>query len=599
MLNPTKSSMPVLWWVKSALILCMLLFGGFYTLPSFLGNSADWPKNPDGTYVNWVHGFAESFLPASRINLGLDLKGGLSLTLNVEVEKAVEETLARSIERAREVAATDGIKTGAFKVNDDLSVTAQIEDPTKAAQFQKRIQEQTSLLLFEKLEGNELHFQTNKMLVSDFEKQVMRQAINTIRNRIDQFGVAEPNVFQAGTTRVVVELPGMTDIERAKQLLGNTAQLDFRLVSNKATVEEMSALLAEARKTLALPKDDVQSSTVEKMSQWLRENKKIPQGTTILLHREYGTGEHLGKIISTSPYLVDSHPRLTGELLEDAQAVQSVENFVPQYVVTLKFKPQGAKVFGDLTTEAVKPENAPNNQIAIVLDGNVRSAPSVSKPILGGNAQITMGRGGNLEVQVKEAQDLALVLRAGALPAVVKVVEERQIGPSEGAQNIRAGIISTIIAAILVVLLMVFIYGLAGVVANVAMLFNVLLILAFMALFGATLTLHGIAGIVLTMAIAVDGNVVINERIREEIRSGMSQKQAFYRGYDNSFKTLIDAHVTSAVAGIVLVMFGNPAVKGFAVTLLCGIVCTLFTSYYVTEVIGQWLIEKTNFKRFG
>lgn len=599
MLNPGKSSMPVLWWVKSALILCMLLFGGFYTLPSFLGSPSDWGKNPDGTYVKWEHRFAESFLPISRINLGLDLKGGLSLTLNVEVEKAVEETLARSVERAREVALTDGIKTGAFKVNRDLSVTAQIEDPAKAAQFQKRVQEQTTLLLFEKQNGNELHFQPNKMLVEDFEKQVMHQAINTIRNRIDQFGVAEPNVFQAGTTRVIVELPGMTDIERAKQLLGNTAQLDFRLVSNKVTAEDMGSFLAEARNTLSLPKDDVQASTIDKMSQWLRDNKKIPQGTTILLHREYGSGERLGKIVATTPYLVDSHPRLTGEMLEDAQAIQSVENFVPQYVVTLKFKPQGGKIFGDLTTDAVKPENAPNNQIAIVLDGNIQSAPSVSKPILGGSAQITMGRSGNMEVQMKESQDLALVLRAGALPAVVKVVEERQIGPSEGAQNIRAGVISTVIAATLVVLLMVFIYGLAGVVANVAMLFNVLLILAFMALFGATLTLHGIAGIVLTMAIAVDGNVVINERIREEIRSGMSQKQAFYRGYDTSFKTLIDAHVTSAVAGIVLVMFGNPAVKGFAVTLLCGIVCTLFTSYYVTEVIGQWLIEKTNFKRFG
>jgi protein-export membrane protein SecD len=201
--------------------------------------------------------------------------------------------------------------------------------------------------------------------------------------------------------------------------------------------------------------------------------------------------------------------------------------------------------------------------------------------------------------QMKQAQDLALVLRAGALPASVKVVEERQIGPTEGAQNIHAGVISTIVAAVLVVVVMLFIYGLSGLVANVAMVFNVLLILAFMALFGATLTLPGIAGIVLTMAIAVDGNVVINERIREEIRSGFNQKQAFYKGYTTSFRTLIDAHITSAVAGIVLMIYGNPTVKGFAVTLLCGIVCTLFTSYYVTEVIGQWLVERTKIKRFG
>jgi protein-export membrane protein SecD len=200
---------------------------------------------------------------------------------------------------------------------------------------------------------------------------------------------------------------------------------------------------------------------------------------------------------------------------------------------------------------------------------------------------------------MKQAQDLALVLRTGALPASVQIVEERQVGPSEGEQNIRAGIISTVVAAVLVALVMFFIYGFSGFVANIAMIFNILLILAFMALLGATLTLPGIAGIVLTLSIAVDGNVIINERIREEIRSGLHQRQAFYKGYATSFRTLVDAHFTSAVAGLVLLLYGNPTVRGFAVTLLCGIFCTLFTSYYVTEVIGQWLVERTKIKRFG
>lgn len=592
-----KSSLPILWWTKCIFIVVSILFALFYCAPTFLGNPSHWAKNEDGSYKNWYHNLAQSVLPSSRINLGLDLKGGLSLTLNVEIHNAVKESIARSMVRAKETLREKGIKTNNFTINEDYSVSAIVEDESKVKDFQNAILEQTTLLLFDHNSKNQLFFQANTKLIESFEKQIMQQAINTIRNRIDQFGVAEPNIFQAANTRIIVELPGLTDIEHAKQLLGNTAQLDFRMVLNKVPQSSLNGLLAEARTALKLS-DDTSPSTINILSQWLRDNNKIPQNSTILLHRVLGQGDNSGKITNTIPYLVESNATLTGDMIEDAQAGQSTENYVPEYVVSLKFKPQGSKLFGDLTTNAAKPENPPH-EIAIVLDGNVQSAPRVNHPILGGNARITMGRSSNLELQMRDAQDLALVLRAGALPADVKVVEERQIGPSEGAQNIQAGILSTIISAILVVVLMLIIYGISGIVANIAMLLNVLLILAFMALFGATLTLPGIAGIVLTMAIAVDGNVVINERIREEIRSGLSQKQAFYKGYTTSFRTLIDAHFTSAVAGLLLVIYGNPTVKGFAITLLCGIVCTLFTSYYVTQVIGQWLIEKTNLKRFG
>ncbi len=590
--------MPILWWTKCCFILVAILFGLVYTLPTFLGNPNLWLKNPDGSYQQTVHKIASQLLPSSRINLGLDLKGGLSLTLNVELNAAVKDSLSRAVSRAKELLAQNGVKTGSFQINDDFSVVAQMEDSSKINDFQKGILEQTTLLLFSHKEGNKLFFQANNTLIQSFQKQVMQQAINTIRNRIDQFGVAEPNVFQAGDSRVIVELPGLTDADHAKQLLGNTAKLDFRLVLNAIPTEQLSTLLVQARGNLKILPDDNSPATLNTMSQWLRDNNKIPQNSTVLLHRVFGQGQQKDTVVHATPYLLELHPTLTGEMIEDAQAGQSTQNYVPQYVVSLKFKPQGAKLFGDLTTTAFKPENAPH-QIAIVLDDNVQSAPQVNEPILSGNAQITMGRSSQLDAQMQETQDLALVLRAGALPATVKVIEERQIGPSEGAQNIQAGLVSTLIAAILVVVLMMAVYGLSGVVANIAMLLNILLILAFMALFGATLTLPGIAGIVLTMAIAVDGNVVINERIREEIRSGLNQKQAFYRGYTTSFRTLIDAHITSAVAGLVLMIYGNPTVKGFAITLLCGIICTLFTSYYVTQVIGQWLIEKTNLKRFG
>lgn len=593
-----KSSMPPLWWIKSVIILCALIFGIVYTIPTFLGNPTEWQRDSKGAPLHWYHSLAENVLPADRVNLGLDLKGGLSLTLNVEVEKAVQDSILRAINRAKDTLAAEGVQTGPAVVNSDFSASVPMSDVSKAQLLQKRINEQTLLLLFHKSENNILHFQVNKSYLLDFEKQLMQQAINTIRNRIDQFGVAEPNIFQAGNTRIVVELPGMSDTERAKQLLGNTAQLDFRMVLNSVPREELLPLLAEARKALSVPQDDNQPEVIAKLSQWLRDKGKLPKDATILLHRVTSQGSGAVKTLNTVPYLVEAVPKLTGDLIDNAQAVQSSENYIPQYVVSLSFKPQGSKLFGELTTKAFAKENAPH-QVAIVLDGDVQSAPVVNTPITTGNAQITMGSGSNMVNQMKQSQDLALVLRAGALPASVKVVEERQIGPSEGEQNIHAGFVSTVIAGVLVVVVMLVIYGMSGFVANIAMLFNVLLILAFMALFGATLTLPGIAGIVLTMAIAVDGNVVINERIREELRSGVNQKQAFYKGYNTSFRTLIDAHITSAVAGVVLLIYGNPTVKGFAVTLLCGIVCTLFTSYYVTEVIGQWLVERTKVKRFA
>lgn len=575
-------SLPFLWWFKFSFTICALLFGLCYTIPTFF------PK------------ILTSFLPENKINLGLDLKGGLSLSLDVEVNKAVQESIARSLAAAKESAQDAGMDIGKFTVNDNFSATVEVKNSENVPIFQKKVLEQTLLLLFGKYEQGKIYFEPNKKIIGDFQTQIMRQAVNTIRNRIDQFGVAEPNIFQSGNHRIVVELPGMTDIERAKQLLGNTAQLDFRLVSNQFSNEALNEFITQAKTLLNIDNNDHQPESYIKISQWLRDKNKIPQNFTILVQKIYGSDPtNLGEVVAVIPFLVELHPKLTGDKIEDAQAGQSTENYVPTYIVSLKFKPIGAKLFGDLTTEVSKAEYK-THQIAIVLDGNVQSAPSVNNgPILGGNAQITMGGGRLGDKQLREAQDLALVLRAGALPATIKVVEERQIGPTEGAQNIRSGIISTAIAAVIVVLLMLFIYGVSGIVANVAMFLNILLILAFMALVGATLTLPGIAGIVLTMAIAVDGNVVINERIREEIRSGLTQKQAFYKGYRTSFRTLIDAHITSAVAGIVLVIFGNPTVKGFAVTLLCGIICTLFTSYYVTEVIGEWLIEKTQIKRFG
>ncbi|MEN9528818.1 MAG: protein translocase subunit SecD [Pseudomonadota bacterium] len=596
--------LPLLWWVKFFLTMCALVFSIAFTIPTFLGDPAQWKREAPvaeetlGKPVAWYHRAAESFLPSSRISLGLDLKGGLHLVLEVDVEKSIRDSIQRAMNRTRDLTERDGIKFQSVNVGDDYKTTIELTDATKVEAVKKAVSEQTSLIQFEKADAAKLLFVANPAEVSRYGGELLQQAINTIRNRIDQFGVAEPNIFRQGDRRIVVQMPGLQDPARAKQLIGNTAQLDFRLVSNELRLDQIEKVVEEGRAALNIPKEETKPEAIQKISQWARDNGKISKNVTIILKRDVESQADSTATGGALPYLVEASAKLTGDMIDTAFETVDQSGPVPQYAVSLNFNPQGSKVFGDLTKQAIEPQNAPH-QIAIILDENITSAPEVKGAILGGRAQITMGRSQNIDQQRKDAQDLALVLRAGALPASVKIVEERQVGPSEGEENIKAGVVSSTVAGVLVVVFMLFFYGVSGLVANLAMLLNAVLILAFLAAFGATLTLPGIAGIVLTMAVAVDGNVIINERIREEMRNGLTAKQAFYKGYNQSFETLVDAHVTSAVAGIVLLIYGNPAVKGFAITLLAGIISTLFSSYYVTEVIGQWLIEKTRIRRFS
>lgn len=599
------SDLPLLWWLKLFMTLCATAFAVLYTVPSLLGDPANWQRQPPvgeetvGRPVEWYHRFAEDYLPSSRVSLGLDLKGGLHLVLEVDVEKSIKDSIQRAMNRARDLAMADAIQTQPASVSDNFETLIEITDAGKVDALKKIVSEQTTLIRYDGNADRQVKFVPNDSEVERYTGELLQQAINTIRNRIDQFGVAEPNIFRQGDRRVVVQMPGLQDPERAKQLIGNTAQLDFRLVSSELRQDQLEKLLEEGRTALSLATDDTKPESIQKISQWARDGGKISKAVTIMLEREMVSEAGVSKLQSATPYLVEASAKLTGDMIESANETMDQGTLGPaRYAVSLNFNPQGTRAFGDLTKQAREPQNAPH-RIAIILDENITSAPVVNEPILGGRAQITLGNTFDGEQQRKDAQDLALVLRAGALPASVKIIEERQVGPSEGEENIKAGVLSSAVAGGLVVGFMFFFYGLSGLVANLAMVLNAVLVFAFLAAFGATLTLPGIAGIVLTMAVAVDGNVVINERIREEIRSGLNPKQAFYRGYSHSFSTLVDANVTSAVAGIVLLIYGNPAVKGFAITLLAGIMSTLFTSYYVTEVIGQWLLEKFNTRRFS
>ncbi len=382
-----------------------------------------------------------------------------------------------------------------------------------------------------------LKVDTSKIPPKDREDAVER-ALEVIRNRIDEFGVKEPSIARQGLDEIVLQLPGVTDRKRALNIIGRTAQLEFKLVVDNPELLRM-----------ALAGED------------------IPPEYQVLYDEE-------GR-----PYLLERKALLTGEAVKKAYV--SFDQF-NQPVVSLELTPEGAKEFARITGENV------GRDLAIVLDGKVQSAPVIRERISGGRAMIS-GR-----FTPQSAQDLALILRVGALPAPMKVVEERTVGPLLGQDSIRRGIKSALIGALLVFAFMIFYYRLSGLIADLALLFNVIIILGGLGLFKATLTLPGIAGIILTLGMAVDANVLINERIKEELRAGSPLRTAIRAGYDKAFLTIVDSNLTTLIAALMLFQFGTGPIKGFAVTLSIGILASMFTSIVFTRLIFEILLEVTN-----
>ncbi|HAJ56895.1 MAG TPA: protein translocase subunit SecDF [Candidatus Omnitrophica bacterium] len=370
----------------------------------------------------------------------------------------------------------------------------------------------------------------------------VERALEIIRNRIDQFGVKEPLVQIQGEDQIVVQLPGLTDRTRALDLIGRTALLEFKLVSGD------TKLIADA----------------------LAGN--VPEGYEL-------------KEVEKEKVLLFQAAELTGDYLETAD-VQFDQSSFGQPVVSMKLKGEGIKKFSELT------KNNVGNRLAIVLDGRVYSAPRINEPIPSGEAVIT-GR-----FTPDEAKDLAIVLRSGALPAPLVVEEERTVGPLLGQDSIRKGVAACVVGLSLVFLFMVYYYGAVGFVANIALIFNILLILAGMGLFHGTLTLPGIAGIILTIGMAVDANVLINERMRDELKTGKTIRAAVANGYDKAFSAIFDSNVTTLIAAFFLFQFGTGPIRGFAVTLTIGLLASMFTSIVVTRVIFDFLLSKNKLKSF-
>ena len=496
----------------------------------------------------------ESTFPSEKISLGLDLQGGMHLLLEVDTEKHLSNTVDRIVSDLKDLLFKEQIPFDQIERVGSDRLRVEILNPAYKDKFSQVLEDRLpnlEKLKYDEKEGIATYTLGLKSEDKDYLKRfAVDQGLETIRNRIDEFGVSEPTVQKQSEDRILIQLPGIKDPKRAIDLIGKTALLEFKIVNDEYEIN--TALKGE-----------------------------IPPDCEILYSKreDKETGE-----TTKNPYLLKKRTLLTGEHLVSARV--SFNQFNEPYVA-IAFDSLGAKQFERITGENVK------KRLAIILDNNVYSAPVIRDRISGGRASIEGG------FTTEKARDLAIVLRAGSLPAPVKILEQRTVGPSMGQDSIRQGIKSIIIGGAAVVTFMLIYYLLSGVVANVALCLNILIILAALAAFRATLTLPGIAGILLTIGMAVDANVLIFERTREELRMGKTPRAAIDGGYAKALITILDANITTLIAALFLFQFGTGPIKGFAVTLTIGLIASLFTAIICTRVLFDYFLSTRRVKKLS
>jgi preprotein translocase subunit SecD len=499
-------------------------------------------------------------MPDKGIVLGLDLQGGLHLVFEVEGDKAVEITTDRYAATLRNLFEKKKLVADVNRSGLNITVSPSNIETRKVVE-----DNYPSLIPVET--GNRLVYKISDKEARRIKDSAVDQALETIRNRIDQFGVAEPTIVRQGENEIVVQLPGVKDPKRAIELIGKTAQLEFKLVDDTAKV------------AAELPQSILPGEEEGLLKQFA---ERVPEDDEILfekkINRETGAVRKL-------PILLKKQAALTGDLLSEAKV--SIDSRFNEPYVSLSFNAAGAKLFEEVTGANVK------KRLAIILDNAVYSAPVIQEKISGGNAQIT---GSFTDT---EAKDLAIVLRAGALPAPMKMLQNVTVGPSLGRDSIEAGKMAGIIGTIAVVIFMIFYYRLSGIIADFALLLNIILLLGAMASLNATLTLPGIAGIILAIGMAVDSNVLMFERMRDELRTGKTPRAAVDSGYSKAFWTIFDSHITTLITAAVLFQFGTGPIKGFAVTLSLGVSINLFTALIGTKSVFDIINSKRELKELS
>jgi len=557
------------WWVRFSVLLVFVVLSVLVLLPTVMH------FDENGHYPI-----------KSKINLGLDLQGGLYMIMGIDFKKVYRDevkTYARKIEmtlKDQDIAMTPGNLDETDALDPKISLTLAKATDNEAAKA--KIKEFfAGNVRITKDEGAKIEIALSTLIKKQIEEQSVGKSIEVIRNRIDEFGVTEPEILAQGNDRIVVQLPGVRDIERAKELIGKTAKLEFKMVNDTIAPQSMQEWMDKATKAgITYKKGDRFSDYLKKMNEFLKSD--IPEGHELAFEKKVNkaTGEE-----SNIPFVVESIAKITGDDLSDARVQIDQQKNEPY--VSMDFKAAGAKRFEEATGANI------GRRMAVILDGNVYSAPVIQAKIGGGHAQITLGGGINFNKTMSDAKDLALVLRAGALPVQLDFLEQRTVGPNLGKDSIEKTKIASIIGCVLVFVFAILYYKFSGVIAVVTLLLNVLFTIAILVAIDATLTLPGLAGIALTVGMAVDANIIIFEKIRDELRRGLSNYKSYELGFNSALWTVLDAHVTAAAAGICLLNFGSGPIRGFAVTLLIGIVVTVYTAYYVSHLLFELYMDKT------
>lgn len=534
-------------------------------LPNFV------PEDSTAWYAKYVSKWD------TKVQLGLDLKGGIQMTLGVDLDRALLNESERYARDLKEYLPKENIQFQKIERNvNSTNITAVLSSDEDAKKFKKFIYEKFTYLEVVNSNGNEFTLNIPLERQTDMETQTMAQAVETLRNRLDQFGVAEPSVQSKGKENIIIQLPGLADPVRAREILAQTAQLEFKMVDDQSLSSlELEKMIDAARKELPA------TATDEELNYKIRD--KLPSGTEVAFEK---TTDPTTKETRSIPYLLIMGERISGDLLDDARIAPG-EFGNP--VVSVQFNPQGTAEFDVMTKKNI------GKRLAIILDGEVKSAPVLQSHIPDGRAQITLGASfGAYDATMKEATDLALVLRAGALPAPIEIQSTQAVGPSLGKDSIEKGIKAMMWGLVMIVIFMALYYRMSGIVADIAVVVNLIFTLACLGLVpgGAALTLPGIAGVLISLGMSVDTNIIIFERIRDELRLGKTVKAAVDVAYDRVFLTIIDTHLTAIITSFVLIAFGTGAVRGFAVTLIFGLVANFVTALWFTKLFYDWLIHK-------
>ncbi|HEY6002921.1 MAG TPA: protein translocase subunit SecD [Anaeromyxobacter sp.] len=601
------------WYWRVALIVVVTLVSAYVLVPSWFYFRLPPEQRTGEAYDKSVPRWAID--AKKHLNLGLDLQGGIHLAMGVDVDRAVKAKVARRADEIADYLRSKGVAfTEARPVDGGRRIEVKAPDPGAVRSAVLDSYDREMYAPGDAPPGSVL-FAFKDQTLRDFQVKAVEQAEKVIRNRIDKWGVSEPDIKRKAGSQIQIQLPGFKDPEKAKELLGRTAQLEFKICDDEnGVLEPLRASIPQCPADRSGPRLPLPEGGC-----WTYEPVELPSGGTHVTMLAANTRAELEKLIQEKgnplidpqknvigigeqfvsagqgafgakfyrSYLLRAKTELTGDYLADARVVQ--DNSDPlqrgRPVVSFTMTAEGGRLMDKLTSENL------GRRMATVLDDKVETAPII-KGRISTNGQITLGSGQNMQRLFEDANDIALVLKAGALPAPVSISELRTVGATLGPELVRKGTTAALVGLATVLVFMILYYRGSGLIADVALVLNGLLVLASMAFIGSTLTLPGIAGFVLTLGMAVDANVLINERIREELREGRTVRQAVQQGYQRVFWTIVDAHVTTLVAGVVLMQYGSGPVRGFAVTLIIGLVWSMFTSIVVTRAIMEFFTRR-------